>query len=485
MKATIYFFGNFADGYSQYPDNYTRDLFENVSKSRKAATELIYHRDGPLTYYIYTREISRSANTFIGLCYVFNGILITDFSYLFDAFEDVITNIVVKGELLEFTNDGGLSTKVRQLYTNTEELQRISDYMNSNLSSLGKVAEKLPPTNYAISNAEWKIYSYDELEDAQVAIKAYSNVRILKGENYNTDALNGFAHKLQEQNSKIIALSNEVSKRKEEISNLERQKKQFTVVIFLIAIIAIGAIVFISKINSKNDIILRKDKKIEILEKRKNSLYSDSIVRSNELAETKETLRTTKNSLEESRYDYQVLKESDEKRVDSLNNIISDLNRTIVNLRNRSSYSSYTYSVGASTSRSIKGYDSDYALWLYTTKGVRINHFYVLPNRSGYITIGLYTKSGNLVTSYRTYVYGNQWNKVEPKFELSSYTKYYLALKESNGVSLGYHQTYSGEYNDYNGGALQVIGYSSRGNSNYETNYYQYFYNISYSVKDY
>ena len=87
MKAEIYIFGNFADGYSQYPDNYTHNLFEAIAKSRQAESEIIYHREGALTYYIYTREISQIDNTFIGLCYVFNDVLIKDFAPLFSIFE--------------------------------------------------------------------------------------------------------------------------------------------------------------------------------------------------------------------------------------------------------------------------------------------------------------------------------------------------------------------------------------------------------------
>ena len=152
MKAEVYIFGNFLNGYSQYPDNYTQKLFKDISKSRKAASEIVYHREGPLTYYIYLRDISRSSNTFIGLCYVFNGIYIRDFSFLFDIFEDVVTNIVVKGELLEFTNDGHLTTQVNELYKNSQELQSITEYLNSKISSLGRYAEKLPPANFSISN---------------------------------------------------------------------------------------------------------------------------------------------------------------------------------------------------------------------------------------------------------------------------------------------------------------------------------------------
>ncbi|MCQ2272209.1 MAG: hypothetical protein MJZ72_05420 [Bacteroidales bacterium] len=305
MKATIYIFGNFASGYSQYPDNYTRDMFTLVSKSRKSASELVYRREGALTYYIYTREISRSAGTFIGLCYVFNGILITDFTYLFDVFEDAITNIVVKGELLEFTNDGYLTTKVNQLYTNTEELQRVSDYLNIKLSSLGKYAEKLPPANFSISNAEWKVFTFDEITEAKDAIKNYSNIRVLKGENYDADALQGYAHKLRLQNAEIKALNKTISKQRDEITSLERQKKQIKWVVFLLVLIIVGGVVFYFYAQDKIQIIQNKSEEIKHLNEEvqnKNmhieSLTSDSInlVRQNNLI--KQKLRDVHDELE-------------------------------------------------------------------------------------------------------------------------------------------------------------------------------------------
>ena len=65
MKAETYIFGKFADGYSQYPENYSRDFFEAIGKSRRAESEIIFHREGSLTYYIYTREIAKQDKTFI------------------------------------------------------------------------------------------------------------------------------------------------------------------------------------------------------------------------------------------------------------------------------------------------------------------------------------------------------------------------------------------------------------------------------------
>ena len=267
MKAEIYIFGNFADGYSQYPDNYTHNLFEAIAKSRQAESEIIYHREGALTYYIYTREISKIDNTFIGLCYVFNDVLIKDFTPLFSIFEDVITNIVVTGEMLEFANDGKLSTKINQLYTHTEELQRVSDYLNSKLTSIGKITEKLPPFNYGVATNEWKTFSHKDKSDIYSAILDYSNIRIIKGEGYDTATLSSYAGKLNSLNKEKTAALQTIDKQKQEISDLKKKQKNYKLVIWLVVFICIGGIIFISTINSRNAQIQRLNNAIATQER--------------------------------------------------------------------------------------------------------------------------------------------------------------------------------------------------------------------------
>lgn len=267
MKAEIYIFGNFADGYSQYPDNYTHNLFEAIGKSRHAESEIIYHREGALTYYIYTREISKIDNTFIGLCYVFNDVLIKDFAPLFSIFEDVITNIVVTGEMLEFANDGKLSTKINQLYTHTEELQRVSDYLNSKLTSIGKITEKLPPVNYGVATNEWKTFSHKDKSDIYSAILDYSNIRIIKGEGYDTATLSSYAGKLNSLNKEKTAALQTIDKQKQEISDLKKKQKNYKLVIWLVVFICIGGIIFISTINSRNAQIQRLNNTIATQER--------------------------------------------------------------------------------------------------------------------------------------------------------------------------------------------------------------------------
>lgn len=267
MKAEIYIFGNFADGYSQYPDNYTHNLFEAIAKSRQAESEIIYHREGALTYYIYTREISKIDNTFIGLCYVFNDVLIKDFAPLFSIFEDVITNIVVTGEMLEFANDGKLSTKINQLYTHTEELQRVSDYLNSKLTAIGKITEKLPPVNYGVATNEWKTFSHKDKSDIYSAILDYSNIRIIKGEGYDTATLSSYAGKLNSLNKEKTAALQTIDKQKQEISDLKKKQKNYKLVIWLVVFICIGGIIFISTINSRNAQIQRLNNTIATQER--------------------------------------------------------------------------------------------------------------------------------------------------------------------------------------------------------------------------
>ena len=496
MKAEVYIFGNFLNGYSQYPDNYTQKLFKDISKSRKAASEIVYHREGPLTYYIYLRDISRSSNTFIGLCYVFNGIYIRDFSFLFDIFEDVVTNIVVKGELLEFTNDGHLTTQVNELYTNSQEIQRITEYLNSKISSLGRYAEKLPPANFSISNKEWKSYAYKETADIQTAINAYSNIRVIKGKNYDSESLKGYASKLKVQDSNIKKLQNEILKLKEENTTLSRQKKQFTTVLFLLLLLFVGVIVFTTQINSKNDIIQQNKDEIRQRKELCSKLRSDIANLTSSLAETKTSLRVATDDLAELRDEYDSLmnahKELEEKNSvlvkekKDLERIVTNLERKVANSERQpsSNITTESYTIGPSTSHTINGYDNGYAQWLYAKKALRINYFYVYPDKSGYISVGLYSSSGYIISSVRVYVYANQWNKISPNdFVLNSSSKYYLAIREANGISLAFHSSTSNEYSYYQNSSLQILGSCSKGKSDYGTKYYQYFYSINYSAR--
>lgn len=412
MKAEIYIFGNFADGYSQYPDNYTHNLFEAIGKSRHAESEIIYHREGALTYYIYTREISKTDNTFIGLCYVFNDVLIKDFAPLFSIFEDVITNIVVTGEMLEFANDGKLSTKINQLYTHTEELQRVSDYLNSKLTSLGKITEKLPPINYGVATNEWKTFSYKDKSDIHSTILDYSNIRIIKGEGYDTAALSSYAGKLNSLNNEKTAALQTIDKQKQEISDLKKKQKNYKLVIWLIVFICIGGIIFISTINSRNETILRLNNNIETqkqtIETQENTIeiLRDTIYSRNIKIQS---LKTDKQNLEHKR---DSLMRSNRTLTTEKNTLLNDKNNLTTKLNRTESTLKEANAKISKKDKEIQNLKDEVSKYKYANKGPekyktknRTNCYYKDGSYQYKKTGDYYSKNINISVYYTNYKY--------------------------------------------------------------------------------
>ena len=83
MNVSIYIFGEFAAGYSQYPQDYTTAIFKQFNSKAKSQTQLCIHRDGDLIYYAYIRKLSEQK--YIGLCAVLNGMMFSDVQTVFNC----------------------------------------------------------------------------------------------------------------------------------------------------------------------------------------------------------------------------------------------------------------------------------------------------------------------------------------------------------------------------------------------------------------
>ena len=125
-----------------------------------------------------------------------------------------------------------------------------------------KITEKLPPVNYGVATNEWKTFSHKDKSDIYSAILDYSNIRIIKGEGYDTATLSSYAGKLNSLNKEKTAALQTIDKQTQEISDLKKKQKNYKLVIWLIVFICIGGIIFISTINSRNAQIQRLNKNI-------------------------------------------------------------------------------------------------------------------------------------------------------------------------------------------------------------------------------
>ena len=58
MNVTVYLFGKLGGSYTQYPDDYSREVFSEFEKNIKSPAQLMIHRHEALIYYGYLRRLS-------------------------------------------------------------------------------------------------------------------------------------------------------------------------------------------------------------------------------------------------------------------------------------------------------------------------------------------------------------------------------------------------------------------------------------------
>lgn len=507
MNSSTYIFGNLGYGYDQYPNDYANVLFQKFYENATANTQVAVHRNGDLMYYAYIRKLQNKE--YIGLCIVLNGIMFRGIKVLFEQFENYITDIVVRGNIIEFTEDGNIVSKKIPLYEKQTEIDLIIKTIQTSIESLQ--TQKLPSVNLSISKDDFQSFSIDDdARNILDSISNYSYTYIYKSKDYNTATLTSYSNKLFVLNNEKKAALQVVEKQKSEIATLKRAQKNYKLVIWLIVIIFVGLVCVMSFVSNTNV-------RIQGLENDKTELNAIIEEKVKELDKARldiNTLQSLKNRLntrvERLKNDSSLLVsrivhlESDlqDKELDvdmksleivKLNEKIKEKDNEISRLKkqipSKSSYntsaSSYgtTKTVGATISKMGTSYDNTYALWFSAQKKLRINSFYIKANKSGYITLGLYNSYGSLLTSKRVRVLKGETTKVSFSDFTINRGKYYLAIERANDISLCYHKVSGGEYNFSQFDVLQILGYSAKGEKTPNNkSYYQYFYDINYTV---
>lgn len=265
MNSTIYIFGNFGNGNTQYPNDYTAEIFSQFQKRSQSNTQLTIHRNDNLMYYGYVRKLHNREQC-IGICVVLNGSMFRGIKTLFNRFENYITDIVVRGQIIEFSNDGELISKVANLYECQNEIERITKFIQNDIETLA--SQKLPPSNLSIGKNESKSFVIDDnAESILEATYKYGYTYIYKHAGYDTTSLTSYSGKLYALNQEKKSALQTIDKQKQEISDLKKKQKNYKLVIWLVVFICIGGIIFISTINSRNAQIQRLNNTIATQER--------------------------------------------------------------------------------------------------------------------------------------------------------------------------------------------------------------------------
>lgn len=247
MNATVYLFGEFNSGYSQYPDDYASGIFKTFYTHAKSTTQIAIHRDGNLMYYGYIRKLE--SDRYIGLCVVLNGLYLTKTDGLFSLYENVVANLITKGWLIHFNEQGEVVSNVEKLYVNKEEIGLITESLRAGFNRLETSMDKLPAVSYGKSKDSIEDFTIDG--DGENIIKSsYQNgyTFIYKSKGFNTAQLDSYQGVLRRISTENADLKKEKLELQEKLQAVQRQKKQIRNVVLLVLVV-IGCSIGIYSLN--------------------------------------------------------------------------------------------------------------------------------------------------------------------------------------------------------------------------------------------
>ena len=192
MNSSVYVFGNLGNGYTQYPDDYAKGIYQIFFSEAKAPSQIAIHRDNNLMYYGYIRKMDKGLQ-YIGFCVLLNGVMFSQVGSLFPIFENAVTDLVARGEILHFTNRGDVSSSISNLNEKKDEIERIASLIKNQIDNLNKEAQKLPPVSYGTSNTKIRTFSESD-KNVDIVKSSYTNryTFIYKAQGYNTALMNSY-----------------------------------------------------------------------------------------------------------------------------------------------------------------------------------------------------------------------------------------------------------------------------------------------------
>ena len=180
MNSSAYVFGNLGGGFTQYPEDYAHEIYEEFQLKAEAPSQVIIHRDKSIMYYGYIRKLDKEGQ-YIGLCVLLNGVMLSKMANLFAVFEKVVSEMV-----------------------------RIVTYLREEVIHWESTATKLPPISYSISNDSSRTFSITDKDEEIVEASAkYGFVCVHKNEEYDTPLLAGLRNVIKKKLGKERSVSSE------------------------------------------------------------------------------------------------------------------------------------------------------------------------------------------------------------------------------------------------------------------------------------
>lgn len=241
MNSSVYIFGELSSGYIQYPEDSSSNVLKTLYSHCKVPTQTIIHRDGSMMFYCYIRKLD--ANKYIGLCVAINGYYVSKVDELFSLFENTIEKMARQGVFIHFVADGALTTNLKDLKFEEEEIDTLSENLRLGFETLGNVPQKLPHTDYTIAKDSVKEFCVsDDKHDIIRASYTYGFTYIYKEKDFDTVRMNSYRSVLRRVNEENVSLKKRNAELQEQNKKILNQKKQYRNVVILCILIAVCGI---------------------------------------------------------------------------------------------------------------------------------------------------------------------------------------------------------------------------------------------------
>ena len=229
MNCNIYFFIGTQKGYSQYPDNYTKDIIANIlaKTDRKINnSQFAISMNGKLAYLTYQYRYSDSK--YFGVCCEYNGVVPSNFEYLFEFYDNLMQDILKRGEIIHYDSSGTMCPSIDYISDKVELINYYCNFISHNFDDELAKYIALPSQIYTSEKKKVATIAYGDAQEQLLdALNTYDNVIVSRENPY---AL-GYANTLKKASDRISKLETELAK-------INRQKKQYRMVIFLV--LAVG-----------------------------------------------------------------------------------------------------------------------------------------------------------------------------------------------------------------------------------------------------
>ncbi len=280
MNATFYLFGKLSQGYTQYPDDYARQIFEHYIPIDTDKTRLVIHRHGELMYYIYVRPLdldiqkdARQRAASLGMCILLNGVMFTAIRKLYRLFEEIFSSIMLQGVIIGLDNTGHEEARITHFNEKTPEVERITRLLRQGMESWSDSFAKLPSPSYGISTDEVKQLSLDCPESELVNMAhQYSHTVIYPDGKDVSDALSGYKTIVKQLNEEKEELNRRYDALVKQYIKIRRQKNKTFLVTLLVAALLGGGLLFTIYQNKIEDELMESESIIGNLSSRASHL---------------------------------------------------------------------------------------------------------------------------------------------------------------------------------------------------------------------